>query len=256
MSAATTLIQLPLGLVVTAISMAVLPSLARLSGVADLAEFRRTLAVGLRTVLVFIVPAAVGLLVLARPIIALIFEHGEFKAFDTAQTALALRFYLLGLPFAAIDQPLIYAFYARKDTRTPVLVGVMAIGVYLTVALPLIGPLGMVGLVLANSAQLASHALVMLWLLHRRLGGLLGLGLPHTTLKAMAASATMAVAAYLALVWIESRAPLHTLAGELAVVSGAGTIGLIVYLAAATLLQLEEVASMGHMVWRRVSGRV
>lgn len=252
MQNATTLIQFPLGLVVTAISMAVLPSLARLDAQADLEGFRRTLARGLRLVLVLIAPATMGLFVLGRPIVALLFEHGAFTPHDTAWTTVALNSYLLGLPFAAVDQPLIYAFYARKDTRTPVLVGVMAIGVYLVVALSLIRPLGMVGLVLANSAQWCSHALVMLALLHRRLDGLRGRGLGITALKALLASATMGGAVHLALAWIEGAVSVNVPLGEVILVGGAGLVGLGVYAALISLLQVEEMRLIWEVVWRRV----
>ncbi|MFQ6059076.1 MAG: murein biosynthesis integral membrane protein MurJ [Anaerolineae bacterium] len=252
MQNATTLIQFPLGLVVTAISLAVLPSLARLNVQADLEGFRRTLALGLRLVLVLIVPATVGLFVLGRPIVALLFEHGAFTPHDTIWTTWALDYYLLGLPFAAIDQPLVYAFYARQDTRTPVLVGVMAIGVYLIVALSLIRPLGMVGLVLANSAQWFSHALVMLTLLHRRLGALRGQRLGVTALKALLASAAMGGAIQLALAWMEGTVDVSAPAGEAILVGGAGLIGLAVYGALIWLLQVEEVRLIREVVWRRV----
>ena len=69
------------------------------------------------------IPAAVGLFVLATPIVRLVFEHGAFTPGDTVITALALRLYLIGLPFAAIDLLLVYAFYAQQDTLTPALVG-------------------------------------------------------------------------------------------------------------------------------------
>ncbi|MGD2207759.1 MAG: murein biosynthesis integral membrane protein MurJ, partial [Anaerolineae bacterium] len=153
MANATTLIQLPHGLVAVAISLAVLPTLSRLSARDDLEGFRATLGQGLRLVLVLILPATLGLFVLGRPIISLLFEHGEFTAFDTLWTARALRFYLIGLVFAAIDWPLNYAFYARHDTLTPALVGVFSVVIYLAVALALVRPMGMLGLVLADSAK-------------------------------------------------------------------------------------------------------
>ena len=117
-----------------------MPLLAQRAG--DPALFRQTLGTGVRLISFLILPATVGLAVLARPIIAVLFQHGAFGAEDTALTALALLLYLPGLPAAAIDQMLIFSFYARKDTVTPVLVGVMSTGVYLVVALSLIGPAG------------------------------------------------------------------------------------------------------------------
>jgi len=254
MAAATTLIQFPLGLVSMAISMAVLPSLSQFDVSAELEGFKQTLALGLRLVLVLIIPAAVGLFVLGKPIIALIFEHGEFTAYDTAQTALALRFYLLGLPFAAIDLPLIFAFYARKDTRTPVMVGILGVIIYLIVALATIHPLGMVGLVLANSAQLTGHALIMLVLLYRRLEGVSGYHLLGTTLKALLASAAMGFAAYPVLVWLGGMVDASTLLGEVAMVGGTGVAGLVTYAAMISLLGVEEAKLIWEVIWTRLRG--
>jgi len=174
---ATTLVQFPLGLVSVAIAMAILPTLSRQASSPQHASreaFMNTLATGLKMVLVLILPAVVGLFVLAEPVVALVFEHGDFTAFDTGQTALALRIYLLGTTFAAVDLPLVYAFYARKNTLTPALVGVLGVGLYLVAALipAFLRELRMTDLVLANSVQLTGHALVMLWLIHHRVGSL------------------------------------------------------------------------------------
>ncbi|MFC2046296.1 murein biosynthesis integral membrane protein MurJ, partial [Chloroflexota bacterium] len=193
MANATTMVQLPHGIVAVAISLAVLPTLSRLSAAGDHEGYRRTLAQGLRLVVVLIVPATLGLFVLAEPIIALLFEHGKFTSHDTFWTAWALRFYLVGLIFATVDWPLNYASYARQDTITPAVVGVVSVGVYLVVALALLQPMGMLGLVLADSAKHCSHAIIMLIVTWRKTGGLAGLGLVRTTSKALLASAVMAV---------------------------------------------------------------
>src|SRR5262249_39964282 len=144
---ATTLIQLPLGLVATATSLAVLPMLSRLVDEPD--EFRRALGTGLRLALLAIIPAAVFLVVFAEPVIRLVFRRGAFGAAATATTLGAFLLYAPQLPFVAIDQLLIYAFYARRNTLTPMLVGVVGVGIYLASALTLIGPLrlGLGGLV-------------------------------------------------------------------------------------------------------------
>ena len=103
-----------------------------------------------------------------------------------------MRLYLLGLPFAAIDQPLIFAYYARQNTLAPALVGLLGVGFYLVAALlpTLIRPLQMTDLVLANSIQLTSHAVIMLWLTNR-VATLKGQYLGSTTLKAGSAALTM-----------------------------------------------------------------
>jgi putative peptidoglycan lipid II flippase len=255
MANATTLIQLPHGLVAVAISLAALPTLSRLYAQGDEAGFRRTLGQGLRMVLVLIVPATLGLFVLAEPLIALLFEHGKFTAYDTLWTASALRYYLLGLVFAAIDWPLNYSFYARQNTLTPALVGVLSVGVYLAVALVLIGPLGMLGLVLADSAKHCSHALVMLWLSNRRVGKLSELRLGRIAGKAVLAGGAMAGVMALALRGIDlllSAWQPDDLVAKVVTVGVAAGLGLLVYVGLTTALRVEEINTFRDLVRQRL----
>jgi putative peptidoglycan lipid II flippase len=231
MASATRIREFPLGLVSTAVSMAVLPTLSRLDLRSSSEEFKRTLALGLRLVLMLIVPATVGLVVLGRPIISLIFQHGAFTPFDTHQAASALYGYLLGTPFAAVDLLLIFAFYSQKDTVTPVAVGIVCVLIYLAVAptLAFFLRLGMIGLVIANSVQLASHAVIMLALLHRRVGTLDEGQLWSAVGKIGLASAAMGVCVYLALSVLRSVLPDGGTMARAAWVGGAGVVGLAVY---------------------------
>lgn len=255
MDYATRLIQFPHGLVAVAISLAALPSLARFSAQGNAAGFRRTFGQGMRTVVALIVPAAVGLWVLAKPVVALVFEHGNFTARDTVWVSLALRGYLIGLIFAAVDWPLNYAFYARQDTLTPNLVAVISVGVYLAVALSWVGPFGVLGLVLADSAKHFSHVLVMLILTWRRVGRLRGLGLGGTLLKSAIASTLMAGAVLAVSGWIERAVPRSGTVAWLAVVGGAGGVGLAVYLVAGWVLRMEELGQIFAIARRRLTGR-
>ena len=174
MNWATTLIQFPQGLVATAISVAILPTLARqaaeMTAQAQRA-FKDTLGLGLRLTIALILPAASGLFVLAVPIIALLFENGAFLAADTEVTAQALRLYLIGLPFAALDLLLVYAFYARKDTLTPALVGIVSLVLYMGVALLLFERYGLFSLMIADSVKHFAHASISGVLLWRRMDG-------------------------------------------------------------------------------------
>ncbi len=241
MQNATTLVQLPLGLVAVAMSTAVLPSLSRLASSAEMVRFRRTLGMGLRIVMLLIVPAAVGLLVTATPVIELVFEHGAFGSYDTLRTAQALRLYVIGLPFAAVDQLLIFAFYARKDTRTPVMVGVLGVLVYLVVALALVAPMGMLGLVLANSVQLSAHALVMLYLAHRHFDGLRGQGLSIMSIKVILASLVTGVVVLASVPYLGALGAFWPIWSELLVVAGAALIGLVSYGGMMRVLHVEDV---------------
>ena len=170
MSKATTLQQMPLGVISVAISLAALPRLSQQFAAGDEGAYRATLAKGLRMVLVMIVPLLVGLGLLAEPTVRLLFERGQFTADDTVQVVSALQVYLVGALFASIDFPLIYAFYARNDTLLPALVGVLSVLVYAVLALALIEGLGFLGLVWADTAKQGAHAVVMLVLLYWKLG--------------------------------------------------------------------------------------
>ena len=169
---ATTLFQLPHGLVAVAISLAALPALAQFYAAGNETRFRSTLGRGLRMVLLLITPAAVGLWVLGTPIVQLIFQRGAFLPSDTTAVVLALNLYLLGLIPASLDWLLNYTFYARNDTLTPAIVGVVSVGIYLVFALLLVKPFGYLGLVFADSMKHTGHFILMWLLLRRRLGDL------------------------------------------------------------------------------------
>lgn len=262
MQNATTIIQFPLGMVVTAISLAILPTLSRLATESTSTKqpapptelFMETLATGLRLVLLLIVPATVALFVLAEPIVGLLFERGQFTAFDTQQTALALRFYLFGLTFAAIDQPLIFAYYARKNTLTPALVGLLGVGFYLLAALLpstlLNRPLLMTDLVLANSIQLTGHALVMLWLVNR-LASLKSHQLGLATLKFSLAAFGMGLIVWLMLsIWTESISTPNTFISRLLIITTSAVVGGSSYFALLTALRVPELTLLGRLLKR------
>ncbi len=253
MQFATTIIQFPLGLISAAISLAILPTLSRLASAGGdaLNDFMDTLATGLRLVLVLTIPAVVALFALAGPVVALLFQHGDFTSFDTQQTALALRLYLFGLTFAAIDQPIIFAFYARQNTLTPALVGLLGVGFYLVAALlpSLARPMQMTDLVLANSVQLTGHALVMLWLVNR-LAPLRGRGLGSTTFKAIAAAAVMGLLLWLALPFLQAQLPVDKLINEVALVGLLSIIGGGIYLLGLYLLRAQELRLLFSLLQR------
>lgn len=251
MNYATTLYQFPLGLVATAISFAVLPSLARQAN--DAAGFKQTLGQGMNLVIVLIVPATVGLFVLARPIVGLLFESGEFNASDTLQTARVLQFFLIGLSFAALDQLLIFAFYARKNTFTPAMVGVFSVALYLIVALALIRPMGLLGLMVADSAKQIFHALVTGGLLARQLGGGRAGTFWATAAKALTASAILGAGAWASLQWIgEWGLPAGRL-GHLPEVVVPGLVGVVLYTGLIAALRVPEIQLLWGMVRARLS---
>ncbi len=197
MNWATGLREFPMGLVGTAISIAILPTLARQAlTVEQRTAFRDTLGQGLRLVITLISPAAVGMFVLAGPLVGLLFEHGAFTAIDTDITALALRLYLVGIPFAAVDLLLVFAFYAQKDTLTPALIGLVSLGCYMLVALALQSGYSFYGLMIADSVKFFIHVVLSIFLLRRRLNGLGRQRLVITVIKTALATTMMALVVF------------------------------------------------------------
>lgn len=248
MNWATTLIQFPQGLVVTAISIAILPTLARQAAVIAQAQnnqesrqaFQNTLGLGLRLAITLILPATVGLFVLATPIIDLIFEHGAFSVWDTYMTTRVLRLYLLGLPFAAVDLLLVYAFYARQDTLTPALVGLFSLCIYLALALALLPRYGLFSLMLADSAKHFVHAVLSGYLLHRRMGGLGEQRLVMTTAKTTLGVIVMGLFAFLLLFVARDYIGTDGLVGETLVVVISSGFSLLVFMVMAYILRIDE----------------
>jgi putative peptidoglycan lipid II flippase len=261
MTYATTLYQFPLGLVVTALSIATLPTLSRLAtaytaavqerspdAAQRLQEYKETLAGGVRLVVTLILPAAAGLFALAGPIIALLLEHGRFTPEDTEITALVLRFYIFGLVFAAVDQMLVYASYARKDTWRPAMVGIVSVVIYTITAVVLLKPLGLLSLMVADAVKHFTHTLIMSWLLGRQLGGFSGFGIIRNALKSLVAALFTGAAAYFVATLATSLLPDSTFVSRLAIVVAAGLAGLLVYAFMAYFLNIRDAMSLWSTV--------
>jgi putative peptidoglycan lipid II flippase len=243
---ATTLIQFPLGLVAAAVSFAVLPTLSRQASADDEEAFRRTLGMGIKVVLLLILPATAGLAALAQPLVAALFQRGSFTAEDTAAVARALLLYLPGLPAAAVDQMLLFAFYAHNRTLAPNLVQGVAVGIYAVTALALLAlDLGVAALILGNSAQWVGHMLILL-ALTRGLVRLRGLRLGEAVAKSAAASAAMALAA-----WGLANA-IRPWGGSIVQLVIAGAAGAAIYFGLCALLRVEALDFFIGAVLRRV----
>jgi putative peptidoglycan lipid II flippase len=239
MTYATTLYQFPLGLVVMGLSTATLPMLSQ-QAQGQLGLFRQTLVQGLRLVIILILPATLGLLALAEPIVRLLFEHGQFLPADTHMTTLVLRVYLIGLPFAAVDQMLVYASYARQDTWRPALAGAVSILVYLVVAVVLLRPLGLLSLMAADAVKHIVHTAMMVWILTHQLGHWEGLELPSVLGKGVVSAGLTSLSAYLTyILLLPYLPPIHFL-NHLLLVVLPGVSALLVYGLLVKLLNIAE----------------
>ena len=157
------LLELPIGLVAVALGTVLLPNLSRLAEQGDGPAFARTLGWGLRMGLLLGLPAAVALHLLAQPLIATIFHHGQMRAADVAMSALALQAFAIGLPPLVLVKVLAPAFFAHEDTRTPLRFAALSVAANIGLSLSMFRWFGHVGLALAISISAWLHC----WLLWR-----------------------------------------------------------------------------------------
>jgi putative peptidoglycan lipid II flippase len=126
LSLADRFLELPLGVFGIALGTVILPTLSRHHVNTDRDGFSKALDWGLRTTLMISIPAMLGLMLLSAPLVATLFQHGKFTPFDTRMAALSVFGLSFGLPAFALVKVVLPAFYARKDTRTPVRAGLAA----------------------------------------------------------------------------------------------------------------------------------
>jgi putative peptidoglycan lipid II flippase len=164
------IVDFVLGGFVVSVTRAILPSLSEQALERDRTEYRGTVGFGLRLVGLVTIPATVGLLLLAAPVVDLVFRRGRFDAHDVKQTALAVVFFSLGLYAAAGVKILTQAFYALHDTRTPVLVATFDLLAFWVLCVWLAAPLKHAGVALATSAGFWINFVLLFLLLRKRLG--------------------------------------------------------------------------------------
>ncbi len=189
------LMLLPLGVFSIAISAAVFPTLSHYASLGQAARMRDALQQAIRWILFLTLPTAIVMVVLRRPIVNLLFQYGKFGADARETTQAAFLFYALGLAGHALVQILARAYYASRDTTTPVALTLISITVNVILSVALAPTLGINGLALANSiATLAEAALLVLLLAPRARLRLVGLG--YAVAKQVTAALVMGVAMF------------------------------------------------------------
>ena len=190
--------ELTLGVFGISLSTVILPTLSKAAVEGDRPRVLQTLSTAMRLLLFVTIPATTGLVLLRLPIIHVLFENGRFGPDDTRFTAEALACYSLGLlPYAAVNV-LATAFYAHRDTRTPVKVGLITFGLHLGLNFALRGPLQHSGIALSTSLSAFVDAALLAFLLRRRYGEFLDAPVRACALRTAVAAAAMAGALTLA----------------------------------------------------------
>ena len=221
------LMEFPLGILGVALATVILPRLSRRQAQAAPEAFSQTLDWGLKMTLVFGVPAALGLMLLAGPMIATLFESAVFDANDVAMAERSLIAYGFGLQAFILIKVLAPGFYARQDTRTPVRIGVIAMVANMVLNLALIWPLQHAGLALATSLSAYLNAYLLMRTLRRERAYSPAAGWARLALQVTAAATAMAAL----LAWVSPGLDAWLEAGRLQRV---GMLGGLIVLGAVT----------------------
>jgi putative peptidoglycan lipid II flippase len=246
------LMYLPIGLFGVSIATAVLPTVSRHVVDKNLPASRETVAGGLSLMMMLNIPATVGLMVLATPIVRVIFERGAFTAEDTLATAAAVRFYALGLIAYSIVRIASPTFYALGKNRVPVIVSMYTVVVNATLNIILVRVMGYAGLALGTSIAAIFNASVLLVLLHRNLQGLNERRIFGSLVRIVIASAAMGAVTFAADRWLAGALPGEALALQISRVALSIAIALAVLAGSAWLLRIREFNDAVSVVMRRV----
>jgi len=242
--------EFSLGIFSIAVATATLPSLSAHAAKGDIDSFKGTLNYSLRLAFLIDIPASVGLLILARPIIQVLFQRGEFTPYATIAAAGALCFFAFKIPFVSGVRNLVPAFFALKDAKTPVAVSAVAVAVNAACALTLMGPLGYRGLAAALVISSSINFFVLAWLLRRKVGPL-GVGrIMRSVAKSAFAGAIMGGALLTALHYVEFDPSLSiwVRAGMLLLMVAGGAA---IYIGITRLINPEEFRALAALVRRR-----
>lgn len=240
------LTMLPLGVFSIAISSAVFPTLTRHASLGQPARMRDALEQAVRWIMFLTLPTVIVMIVLRRPIVHLLFQYGEFGDAAREATALAFLFYSLGLAGHALVQILARAYYATKDTTTPLVTTVVYVIINVVLAIAFAPGLGINGLALANSIATLVEAVLLLSILAPRARLRLG-GLSVATLRHLAASLSMGVAmfGFIRITNIPLDLALDPPKGLLLVQTGvAVAFGVAVYVVASSLFRVSELGEL------------
>ena len=236
------------------VAIAALPTFSTQHALGQVEEMRRSVAASLRGILLMSVPASVGLILLREPIISFLYQRGKFDERDVQLTAWALLWFAAGLVGHSIMEVLTRAFYAQQDTRTPVIIGVVAMGLNVLFSILFsrffaqIGwfPLG--GLALANSLATALEATALFIFMRKRLNGIDGKFIADGAWRVSLSALGMGLGLRL---WIQATG---SLTSPLVALGGVA-IGGVVYLLGVLIFKVPEMRMIGEVIARRLIRR-
>jgi putative peptidoglycan lipid II flippase len=242
------LMYLPIGLFGVSIAAAATPAISRMVAEKNFDRIRSTLASALGLMLFLNLPATVGLIVLARPIVSVIFQHGEFTESDTIATAAALQLYAVGLIGYSIVRIISPTFYALGRSRIPVMVSAGSVIVNVVLNIMLVRTMGYRGLALGTSITAIVNAALQMYLLRREIKSLHGTQIAASFARVIVASAIMGVVAAVSYNTMLGIMPGPAVTTQILRLLVTITIALASLTAAAQLLRIQEFGEARDLV--------
>jgi putative peptidoglycan lipid II flippase len=249
--AAMTFFLLPIGLFVWSLTTAIVPSMSSHAVGERWDGFRADLSLGVRAILFLMVPATVGFLVLAGPLVDVLLKHGVVTGTSTKLIVDVLTFFVLGLVQFSIFQVLVRAFYATQDARTPFLINCVVVALNTAVNIPMYYWIGVKGLAAGQALAYTVGIALQARSLARRAGGMDLTRIGRTAARVLPAAAGMGLVMWGARVAVESVTSASSLGGQLLLLVVPSLAGLGAYLGLATVFKVEELAFVTALVLRR-----
>jgi putative peptidoglycan lipid II flippase len=254
LSIAFRLMQLPLGLFGVALGTVTLPLLSRLAVAGQMTGFRDELARAMRLGLLLTIPSTIGLMLLAEPIMSMLYQHGKFNAYQAAQAAAALRFYAIGLAGYAALKVLVNAFYAIDRRKTPMLVSFLAVGLNLLFNWLFTFHLGWGyrGLAFSTGCIATCNFLLLYVLMRRQLRGLETRRLLLMVAKSAAAALPLAAICAASTHWWLADWATQSFLKTLSALLGTIVAAALAFLGAGAALHIDEIKELQRAVLRRL----
>jgi putative peptidoglycan lipid II flippase len=242
---------MPLGLFATSIGVAIFPTMTEQAAQERWQDFRRSISLGLRTTNFLTFPAAAGLVAIGLPITRLFFQFGKLTTQDAAVISYALFWYSFGIIGYSAEIMLTRAFYAIRDTVTPVVVTFVMIALSVALSVLLVKPMGVGGLALAYSAAGVVELFALLIILRFKLGRIDGKRILVSGMGTIVASLALGIASYYTADELQRLLGVAHKLSQLVTVCGSIVVGILVYFGVASLLRMEEVQFTLEMLGRR-----
>ncbi|HEX4024131.1 MAG TPA: murein biosynthesis integral membrane protein MurJ [Steroidobacteraceae bacterium] len=254
LSIAFRVMQLPLGLFGVALGTVTLPLLSRLVAAGNLPAFRAELSRGMRLAFLLTLPATVGLMVLAGPIISVLYQHGRLNAYEADQAAGALQFYAVGLCGYAALKVLVNAFYALDRRKTPMVVSFIAVALNLLFNWIFTFRLGWgtQGLAFSTGCVASCNFLVLYWLMRQQLARLETRRMVQMLAKVAAACVVLALICWAARHWLLAQWATQPFLPKLGLLCATIVAGLLGFVGCGLALRIEELQELSAALRRRL----